>query len=57
MKLFKLEADAFFYADNIDDAMAKLSEHFKNMHCDDAPPFSIIVEGQIKIKPVKEKPV
>ncbi len=51
---FKLKAEATFYADNIDDAMKKLGEHFLATFKDGLDSPDIIESGEIYVFPVEE---
>lgn len=54
-KLFELKVDAKFYADNIDDAFAKLAKHFADL-ADGGNENSKIFIGnsRLSIKPVED---
>lgn len=45
--VFKIKADAEFEAEDIGDALDKLSEHFKNVMDSD-----LILGGKITVKPI-----
>lgn len=47
MKLFQLQADAKFYAENIDDAFAKLANHFERLRTGGESYF--VTEGEITV--------
>lgn len=53
--LFKMTADVEFYAENLDDAFIKISNHFKNLidsESSDHEVVSLFVSGSIDIKPI-----
>jgi hypothetical protein len=54
MKNFRIKADATFKAENIEDALVKLSDYFKTMAVsDNLPEKSIIESGEVDVKPSK----
>jgi hypothetical protein len=53
-KLFRIKADATFYAYDIDDAFNKLAYHFDHLS-DDESTQEIFTTGGIKIKVEKEQ--
>ena len=56
MKLFQLQADAKFYANNVDDAFAKLANHFERLRTGGDSYF--VTEGEITVcNVVKETPL
>jgi len=51
---FRIKADATFEADNIEDALLKLSDYFKIMATsENLPEKSIIESGEVDVKPSK----
>jgi hypothetical protein len=52
MKIFELKADFEFEAENIDDALKKLSKHFSSIS--EGKNSQLILKGDIKIKLKKE---
>ncbi len=52
---FRFKADFIFRAEGIDDAFAKLSEHFKNLKED--RDTDLIELGEAHIEPVAKKPM
>ena len=50
MKLFQLQADAKFYAKNIDDAFARLAKHFERLR--DGGDDNFITEGEIVVSTI-----
>ena len=55
LKIFKLTADCEFEAKDIEDALMKLSKHFRELTekgC--SPDRTIMVGGVIELKPCKE---
>lgn len=54
--LFKIEADAIFEADDIDDAFERLSAHFKGLADDglDSENDHLFKQGRIDIRPRSE---
>lgn len=50
MKLFQLESNAKFYAENIDDAFAKLANHFERLRTGGESYF--VTEGEITVMTV-----
>jgi hypothetical protein len=49
MKTFKLQADATFQAENIDDAFEKLSDHFRDLYLHGVDGESIVESGSISV--------
>lgn len=55
MKAFHLKADAGFFAEDIDDALKKLSKHFAEAREDNWEDSGFIVAGNISIEPERQE--
>jgi hypothetical protein len=53
MKMFRFTADAYFEAEDIDDAFLKLRDHFASFE-EDASASSLDFKGQMEIKPTEQ---
>lgn len=56
MMLFRLRADATFYADDIDDAMSKLADHFRAVGSGELPEDSPFTSGGVDVRPATVYP-
>ena len=55
MRIFKLEADCAFKAENLDDALRRLALHFTVDAKGNLPEENFLVEGMISIEVVGEE--
>jgi len=53
MQEFRFQADFTFQAKNIDDALTKLSKHFKNIR--DSKDSQLILLGEVRVEPIKKE--
>ena len=53
--LFKIEADAEFEADDIDDAFEKLAVHFKGMAEEGLDAKSVFIGGRVNVSPCQDE--
>jgi len=51
-KLFKIKADAEFFAIDLDDAFEKISNYLRKLSSNEPPEESIFVGGEIEIKEI-----
>ncbi len=55
MKDFRIKADATFKADNIEDALVKLSDYFKTIATsNNLSEKSIFESGEVEVKPARD---
>lgn len=55
MKIFQIEANGYFHAEDIDDAFKKLSAYFLDLSVKGLGVKSILLNGKISIKPTWDK--